>query len=167
MRVRQLREDVDLEVIVQLYILVIETDVSLTLDGLHILAQDWKKGRVCNFTRILAKHERAHLQGLGELLDHVWRGAFDSESSLIISSSATAHLITLTNVVSHVAERLAFGVNHNRVLFWDRLIDNDHVFVCHILIGQAPNSPIRDLFDVTKDLFQAEIVGLLNLILSV
>lgn len=58
-------------------------------------------------------------------------------------------------------------INNDGVLVLDGLIDDDHVLVGCALIWESPDGPVGDLLNIAKDLLKLEVVGVLDLVLSV
>ena len=138
MRIRELGEDVDSEVVIKLNVLIIEVDVHISLDRVQLLAKDGEQGLVSHLATVLAEDEGALLKREGQLLDEVGGGCFEAESALFpVSTIAAGQIRAHTDIVFHIAESLALRIDHDRVPLVNGLIDDDHIFVGHVLIWQS------------------------------
>ena len=68
------------------------------------------------------------------------------------------------HVVSHVAESLAFWVNQDWELLFYCFVNDNHVLIGCVFVGQASQGPVRNSFNVAQDLFEAKFVALFDLV---
>ena len=73
----------------------------------------------------------------------------------------------MANIVTHVAESLALWIDNYWIFFFNGLVDNYHVFIGGVFVGEAAKGPVRDFLNVTQDVFEDEILGEFELVFLV